>query len=105
MDKEYQKFLRKERKIIEGRLHPIPTINGWEIAHEHRNKSIIFSAWKDQSPHPAQRSFIVHRTNVLLDEEFYKTWNEELRRLTLSEQDYLALKEAEWKASGIGKGA
>ncbi len=45
--KEQRKMARRELIKIESKLHPVPTINGFEILHEHKGQFVYFSAWKN----------------------------------------------------------
>ena len=109
MQSSYQKGMaqmrRKENRIIERILHTNPpVINGFTICHSrHSNGNITFTAWKEKMPHEDMRGFVVHRSNVLTDEKFYETWHEQLRQLTLSKEEYEALRRKEWDEFLEGK--
>ena len=70
--RERNKYLRTIKKEIEKKLHPIPTINNFIIAHRHASKAIIFTAWSGDIK-INNRELRYDRIDILQTPNFYKT--------------------------------
>lgn len=71
----------REKKIIEGILHPTPKIKGYNITHRHVGQYIYFSAWQGDN-RLNDKEFRVHRQEVLNDKTFYHRYLQDLGWLT-----------------------
>lgn len=84
LKRQHRKAQRAEFKEIESQLHPCPTINGFDILHEHKGQYITFSAWKEGNEKGGDyyTRLGVHRQDVLHGEDFYSFQRENLEFLT-----------------------
>ena len=85
--REARKQQRQERAAIEKILHPCPVMKGCEICHEHKGRTIIFSAWKGECPAQelGARKTMIYNVADILDNGagFYRHERHSLEWLTI----------------------
>ncbi len=81
------KIRRDEKKHIESKLHPCPTVNGFEVLHEHRNKDIVFSAWKGDSKINNREVYLTRFDILTTKGNPYVIYAEEFKWLAMETKD------------------